>query len=462
VERWVFDHAGELRCALRLGGLRNELLCKRAATGTFRRVLVLDAVRDLFIPAVFTADNRLLVAYSNIGRERVAVVTVDPETGEETGVLFEHPDYDVFGDDESDHIRFSAYRREISFAFYTTQRRTYRFFDSVSRRIIDALGERFPGHVIRLPSSSADERFFLVKVSGDRLAGEYYLYDVEKDTTTFLESDCPWLQERELAPKQPISFRARDGATVHGYLVLPVGLPARNLPLVVYPHGGPHWRDVWEMGRFREVQLLANRGFGVLLVNFRGSTGYGKTFLTEGFKENGLKVQDDITDGVNYVVSRGIADPARIAIIGGSYGGYAVLAGLAFTPELYACGVDLFGVSSFFTFLDALSRFTDMSVMYERVGHPERDRKLLKRTSPLFHVDSIRVPLLVAQGGRDPVVPRAESDQIVTALRRRGVPVTYIFHEDEGHGYFAQEDHWLELWRTIEVFLAEHLGEGSP
>ena len=138
------------------------------------------------------------------------------------------------------------------------------------------------------------------------------------------------------------------------------------------------------------------------------------------------------------------------------------MAGLAFTPELYACGVDLFGVSSFFTFLDALSRFTDMSVMYERVGHPERDRKLLKRTSPLFHVDSIRVPLLVAQGGRDPVVPRAESDQIVTALRRRGVPVTYIFHEDEGHGYFAQEDHWLELWRTIEVFLAEHLGEGSP
>jgi dipeptidyl aminopeptidase/acylaminoacyl peptidase len=307
-------------------------------------------------------------------------------------------------------------------------------------------------------SSSTDETRILVKVSGDRLAGEYYLYDALADSVAFLESDCPWLEPEHLAPKHAISFTARDGTTIHGYLVLPVGGPERDLPVVVYPHGGPHWRDAWEMGRFKEIQLLANRGYAVLLVNFRGSTGYGKTFLTSGFKQNGLTVQDDITDGVRYLISEGLADPARIAIIGGSYGGYAVLAGLAFTPELYACGVDLFGVSNFFTFLGVLSRFTDMSVMYERVGHPDHDRELLERTSPLFHADKIRAPLLMAHGGQDPTVNSAESDQMVEALEERGVPVSYIFYEDEGHGYFSMGDNWLKLWEAIEIFLVEHLG----
>lgn len=462
IEKWVFDHDGELRCVLREEGLQNSLLCRSPRKAAFRTVLAIDAVRDLLLPVGFSTDNRLLIAYSNLGRERIALVTVDPETGQETGLLFEDPRYDLFGDDESDHVRFSNSHGELSYAFYTTWRRTYRFFDTHTEGVIRVLEDRFPDHVIRLVSASADESSYLVKVSGDRLAGEYYLFDVESSTTTFLDSDCPWLREEELAPKRPIEFRVRDGTTVHGYLVLPPGRAATNIPLVVYPHGGPQWRDVWEMGRFREVQLLANRGYGVLLVNFRGSTGFGKTFLTEGFKENGLTVQDDITDGVRHLVSEGIADPSRIAIIGGSYGGFAVLAGLAFTPDLYACGVDLFGVSNFFTFLDALSHFTDMSVMYERVGHPERDKDLLTRTSPLFHVDNIRVPVLVAQGGRDPVVNRAESDQIVAALQLRGVPVTYVFHEDEGHGYFSRGDNWLELWRSIEGFLASHLGEKGP
>ncbi len=250
---------------------------------------------------------------------------------------------------------------------------------------------------------------------------------------------------------------ARDGTAVHGYLVLPPGRPARDLPVIVYPHGGPHWRDVWEMGRFREIQLLANRGYAVLQVNFRGSTGYGKSYLTAGFKQNGLAVQNDLTDGVRHLISEGIADPSRIAIIGGSYGGYAVLAGLAFTPELYACGVSLFGVSSFFTFLEALAQWTDMSVHYERIGHPIRDRELLTRTSPLLHVENIRVPILIAQGGRDPIVNPEESDQMVAALREQNVPVEYIYHAEEGHGYFSRHDNWLDLWRAIEAFLAEHL-----
>lgn len=461
IDNWVFDNLGQLRSAMKTHGLLKELLYRKSDSDSFRTVLQIDASRELFIPLAFTSDDAHLFAYSNIRRERVALVVMNPETGRETKVLYEDPQYDLFGDDEADSVSFSTQRRELSYAFYTTERRTYRFFDSWSRRIVSALQSQFPGQVIRLLSSSIDETKILVKVSGDRLAGEYYLYDATADKVTFLESDCPWLEAEHLAPKQAITFAARDGTTIHGYLVLPVGVKDKNLPLVVYPHGGPHWRDVWEMGRFKEIQLLANRGYAVLQVNFRGSTGYGKTFLTSGFKQNGLIVQNDITDGVRYLVSEGVADPTRVAIIGGSYGGYAVLAGLAFTPELYACGVDLFGVSNFFTFLDALSRFTDMSVMYEQVGHPVDDRELLERTSPLFHADSIRAPLLMAHGGQDPIVSSVESEQMVEALESRGIPVRYIFYEDEGHGYFSHGDNWLRLWQAIEEFLGEHLGTGN-
>jgi len=459
IDNWVFDNSGRLRAAMRTDGLVMELIHRRTESDSFRSVLQADAAREQFIPLGFTPDGANVIAYSNLNRERVALVVVDAETGMETEVLYEHPTYDLFGDDETDFVSFSPNSQEISYAFFTTERRTYHFFDSWSRRTVTRLQSRFPGHVIRLLSTSTDQSRILVKVSGDRLAGEYYLYDAPADNLVFLESDCPWLDPEQLAPKNAISFTARDGTTIHGYLVLPIGVPDRNLPLVVCPHGGPQWRDVWEMGRFREIQLLANRGYAVLLVNFRGSTGYGKTFLTSGFKQNGLTVQNDITDGVRYLISEGVADPARIAIIGGSYGGYAVLAGMAFTPELYACGVDLFGVSNFFTFLDALSQFIDMSVMYERIGHPVHDRELLESTSPLFSADKIRAPLLIAHGGLDPTVNSAESDQMVEALEARGVPVTYIFHEDEGHGYFSQGDHWLRLWQSIETFLAENLGQ---
>ena len=244
---------------------------------------------------------------------------------------------------------------------------------------------------------------------------------------------------------------------MHAYLTLPKGAKAKNLPLIVKPHGGPWARDVW--GFNPEVQFLANRGIGVLQVNFRGSTGYGKAFWEAGFKQWGRRMQDDITDSVRRLVRQGIADPERVGIYGASYGGYAVLAGLAFTPDLYACGVDYVGVSNIFTLLDSLPPYWELGrkMMYEMVGDPVKDKKLLTDISPVFHADKIRAPLLVAQGANDPRVKKAEFDQIVEALKENGIDVQYLLKANEGHG-FANEENRFDFYRSMEIFLNKHLG----
>jgi dipeptidyl aminopeptidase/acylaminoacyl peptidase len=245
--------------------------------------------------------------------------------------------------------------------------------------------------------------------------------------------------------------------TIHGYLTLPKGFKAKNLPVVINPHGGPWSRDTW--GFIPEVQFLANRGYAVLQMNFRTSTGYGRKFWEAGFKQNGLAIQDDITDGVKWLIDQKIADPERVGIMGGSYGGYCTLAGLAFTPDLYACGVDYVGISSWFTILEGIPPYWEpmKEMFYEMVGHPEKDKELLERTSPLFHADKIKVPLFVAQGANDPRVNKIESDQIVEAVKKRGIEIEYMVKDNEGHG-FRNEENRFDFYRAVEKFLARHLG----
>jgi dipeptidyl aminopeptidase/acylaminoacyl peptidase len=256
---------------------------------------------------------------------------------------------------------------------------------------------------------------------------------------------------------KPVKYTSRDGLTIHGYLTLPKGSNGKNLPIVVNPHGGPWARDSW--GYSSQVQFLANRGFGVFQMNFRGSTGYGREFWELSFKEWGKSMQDDITDGVKWLIDEGIADPKRIAIYGASYGGYATLAGLAFTPDLYACGVDYVGVSNIFTLLETLPPYWELGrqMMYEMIGNPETEKDILEAASPIFHVDSIKVPLFVAQGANDPRVKQAESDQIVEALRSRSVEVPYMLKEDEGHGFYNEENQF-DFYRAMEKFLKKHIG----
>tara|TARA_B100000676_G_scaffold127101_1_gene126223 strand:+ start:1 stop:777 length:777 start_codon:yes stop_codon:yes gene_type:complete len=254
----------------------------------------------------------------------------------------------------------------------------------------------------------------------------------------------------------PIKYTARDGLTIHGYLTLPKGKEHKNLPVIINPHGGPWARDYW--GFNPEIQYFANKGYAVFQMNFRGSVGYGRDFWECSFKEWGKSMQDDITDGVNWLIEQGIADKDKIAIYGASYGGYATLAGLAFTPDLYACGVDYVGVSNIFTLLETLPPYWELGrqMMYEMIGNPDTEKELLTAASPLFHVDKIKAPLFIAQGANDPRVKKSESDQIVEALKKRGIDVPYLVKDNEGHG-FANEENRFEFYRKMGDFLDLHL-----
>ena len=271
----------------------------------------------------------------------------------------------------------------------------------------------------------------------------------------------PWIDENEMAPVLPIEYKSRDGLTIQGYLTLPKGYTkktAKNLPVVVNPHGGPWARDGW--GFNPEIQFLANRGYAVLQMNFRGSTGYGREFFEASFKKWGREMQDDITDGTNWLIEQGIADPKRIAIYGGSYGGYATLMGLVKEPDLYACGVDYVGVSNMFTFMKTIPPYWEpmLEMMYEMVGNPTADSLMLREVSPVFHVDKITAPLFVAQGRNDPRVNVDESDQIVKALEENGVTVEYLVKDDEGHG-FRNEENRFDFYRAMEAFLNKQMGK---
>ena len=446
---WGTDHRGKLRLAETSEGLKTRVLFREKETGPFKPVLTVD-YRDDFSPAFFTFDDRQLYAVSNLGRDKAAVVRFDPQRGKEVEVLYERPDVDIAG------LSYSRKRKVLLAAFFTTWKTERKFFDKEIERYFERVSAKLKGYEVRFVDSSKNEDLYIVRTASDRSLGSYYLYDTRTDQLTKLADISPWLKENELAPMQPVSYEARDGLNINGYLTLPNGVKPEKLPVVILPHGGPQVRDDW--GYDPEVQFLANRGYGVLQINYRGSTGYGKGFEQAGFKQWGLKMQDDLSDGVKYLVQRGIADPRRVAIYGGSYGGYAALAGLAFTPDLYACGIDYVGVSNLLTFLKTIPPYWKpmLQMEYAEIGDPIKDRKQLEATSPVFHADRIRSPLMVVQGAKDPRVNINESDQIVKALRKRGVAVTYLVKQNEGHG-FSNEENRFEFYTAMEKFLSRYL-----
>jgi len=449
IASWTADHQGNIRVATTTDGVNTSLLYRKTENDPWRSVITTN-FKESFAPQFFTFDNKALFGISNIGRDKVAVVEFDPESGKETAVRFERADVDVSG------LNFSKKRKVLTSATYTTWKEERHFFDPISKELYETLARNLPGYDVYVVSSNREEDTFIVRTISDRSLGAFYLYDTRSGALTKIADRNPWLKEADLAEMKAIEYTARDGLGIHGYLTLPRGAAARSLPIVVHPHGGPWHRDVW--GFDPVLQFLANRGFGILQMNFRGSTGYGRKFWEAGFRQWGQRMQDDITDGVQWLINRGIADPKRIAIYGGSYGGYAVLAGLTKTPDLYAAGVDFVGVSNIFTFLNTIPPYWKpyLDMMYEMVGHPETDRALLQKNSPALNADKIKAPLFVAQGAKDPRVNINESDQIVDALKKRGIDVEYMVREDEGHG-FKNEENRFAFYEAMEKFLEKHL-----
>lgn len=448
ITAWITDHAGRIRLAIATDGVNNSILHRLDDDSAFETVITTN-FRQHISPLFFDFDNKLLFAASNINRDKSAIVRLDPATAKEESLIFEHPEVDVAG------LDWSRKRKVYTEVQFVTWKRERKFFDAEMQAIYADLERQLPGYEIDLQSSNKNETLFVVAAWSDRTQGVRYLYDAAAKALTKLAEIAPWLDENELAEMRPITYQARDGLTIHGYLTLPRG-GGKNLPLIVNAHGGPWARDAW--GYDPEVQFLVNRGYAVLQVNFRGSTGYGRKFWEASFKEWGRTMQDDVTDGVKYAIAQGIADPKRIAIYGGSYGGYCTLAGLAFTPELYACGVDYVGVSNLFTFLKTIPPYWKpmLDMLYEMVGNPETDKDLLAAASPALHADNIRAPLLIAQGAQDPRVNIEESNQMVAALKKHHIDVEYLVKDNEGHG-FHNEENRFEFYEAMERFLEKHL-----
>lgn len=352
--------------------------------------------------------------------------------------------------------------RKMVLTAYTDDKTRYYWKDDKRKAIYEHLVKEFPGREIGFSSSTADYSKFLVSVSGDKYASESWFYDVETKELIHQYTPRPDLKkvEEHLAEMKPVRYPSSDGLEIPAYLTLPVGVEAKNLPTVVLVHGGPKGpRDYWGFNAF--VQFLANRGYAVLQPNFRASGGYGKNFMNAGDLQWGKLMQDDITWGVKYLIDEGIANENKVAIMGGSYGGYATLAGLAFTPDVYACGVDIVGPSNIFTLLESVPAYWEAgrAFLYGMVGDPntEEGKKRIKEASPLFSADKITKPLLVVQGANDPRVKKAEADQIVVALREKGHEVSYLLAEDEGHG-FRKPINNMAMFAEIERFLAPILG----
>lgn len=399
-------------------------------------------------PKGFTRDGTGLYLVDSREQNAARLVRMDLATCETT-VLAQDPHYDV------GPTLTHPDTREVQAVGFVRERLQWEVLDRSIEADFEAIAGLQPGD-FAVYDRTVDDQVWLVGFTYDAGPVSYYAFDRAKRQERFLFSNRPELADAVLAPMEPIGFTARDGLTVHGYLTRPVE-DGPDLPMVLNVHGGPWHRDTW--GYDPEAQWFANRGYACLQVNFRGSTGYGKDFLNAGDREWGGRMHDDLIDAVQWAVERRIADPKRVAIYGGSYGGYAALVGATFTPNAFACAVDIVGPSNLITFIQTVPPYWEsfLQMLYDRVGHPERDAEFLRERSPLFHVNDIGIPMLIAQGANDPRVKQAESEQIVEAMKQNGIAHEYMLFPDEGHGFVKPENR-LKFYAAAEKFLAKYLG----
>jgi dipeptidyl aminopeptidase/acylaminoacyl peptidase len=455
ITEWMTDHEGRLRIAIKtIEGVNHHIMYRASEQEPFQTVVKTN-FKESLDPLLFDfEDDNMVFCLSNIGRDRSEIVRYDFSKGVEVGdPIFSHEEVDAGS------LMYSRKRKVLTGVTYTTWKRQMTFFDEQRRQLQERLESALPGYEIVLTGSNKAEDKFMVRTFSDRSLGSYFIYDLNTDELKKITDVSPWLEEADMSEMKPVSFKARDGLTIHGYLTLPKSANGKRLPIIINPHGGPWVRDSW--GYNPEVQLLASRGYGVFQINYRGSTGYGKDFWMKGFKQWGRDMQHDLTDGVHWLIEQGIADPEHIAIYGASYGGYATLAGITFTPDLYTCAVDYVGVSNLFTFMETIPPYWKpyLDMLYEMVGHPEQDKEQLEASSPVYHIDKIKAPLFVVQGANDPRVKIDESDQIVRSMRARGIDVPYMVKYNEGHG-FANEENRFEFYQAMLGFLAKHIKVG--
>jgi dipeptidyl aminopeptidase/acylaminoacyl peptidase len=449
VIEWAADASLKVRAAIATAKDDGfDLRVRRTAGADWETVLHCPPDEEVGVEG-FSADGRTLYLRTNHDANANRLLAMDLATLKET-VIAEDPQYDV------SEVFAHPRTRVIQAVAFERDRLEWQVLDKSLTADFKALAAVRAGDFSFLSRDLADRTWLVAYVTDDGPV-YYYSYDRASKAATLLFSSRPKLEGLPLAKMQPISFAARDGLEIHGYLTLPVGVEPKNLPAVLLVHGGPWARDTWGFNGW--AQWLANRGYAVLQVNYRGSEGYGKKFLNAGNREWGGKMHDDLIDAVEWLKARGIADPSRIAIMGGSYGGYATLVGMSFTPKVFACGVDLVGPSNLVTLMKTVPPYWKpiMNIFRHRVGDLETEQAFLESRSPLTRADQIVRPLLIGQGANDPRVKQSESDQIVQSMRRRGKEVRYWVYADEGHG-FARPENRLHFFAVSEKFLAHWLG----
>jgi dipeptidyl aminopeptidase/acylaminoacyl peptidase len=446
---WTADARFRIRAAVATRPDGSSELLVRTAPGKTWRTLRQWSAEEEGEPVLFTEDGKTLYVTDNHKADTIRLLKLDVVSAEQE-VVASDPQYDVAG------VLAHPTKHVVQAVSFNKDKVVWKVLDPDIAPDFAALAKLRPGQ-FKVVSRDLPDQHWLAAYTTDNGPIYYYTYDRTTRKGRFLFSHQPKLERLPLAPMQPISFKARDGLTIHGYLTVPVGVAAKNLPTVLLVHGGPWARDSW--GFSSMVQWLANRGYAVLQVNYRGSTGYGKKFLNSGNREWAGKMHDDLIDGVNWLVKKGVANPKKIAIVGGSYGGYATLVGLSFTPDVFACGVDIVGPSNLVSLLKTIPPYWGpmKGLFTKRVGDLEKEPDFLKSRSPLFRVDKIKAPLLIGQGANDPRVKQAESDQIYNALKKAGRPVEYVIYKDEGHG-FARPENRLHFYAIAEAFLARYLG----
>lgn len=453
VQSWILDHDGAVRGAYSIKGITGKFLYKEANEEEFRVIKEFNVDDENITPLGFAFDNKTMYVSSNVGRDKGALYTYDPIKDKLGDLVFAHDEVDVSG------LMMSRKQKKLLGVSYFYEYPEVAYFDKDFATLMTSLEGAFPEKRVAITSLSKDEMLNIVYVSNDNDPGVYYLFNRKNNNLRALVPTMQWLEPKKMSPMKPIKFTSRDGLTIHGYLTVPKDAKGK-VPLIVNPHGGPYGvRDFW--GFNPEHQFFASRGYATVQVNFRGSGGYGLAFQKAGYGGKwGAEMQDDLTDAVKYLVKEGIVDPDRVCIYGASYGGYATMAGLTFTPELYKCGINYVGVTDVALLFESMPKHWEpqKELLKTRIGDPD-DEALMKRMSPLAHVDKIKAPLMIVQGARDPRVVKQHATDLRDALEDRGIELSddeWIMKKNEGHG-FRKEENRLELYTKIEKFLAKHL-----
>lgn len=461
IDDYMFDKDGNLRGYTVLeNGLTTKTYYKDLQTGKFNLLKSTDWKDTFYIIGLNDHSKNKDEAYvvTNLDSDKSRIVLYDLKKNALIREVYSNPVFDV----NSISVAGKNRNYELDYISYDGIKNETVPVSKFYKEIDDQLKAEFKDKQFSIVSSDDNNEKLLVYVGSDKLYGAYYEYDTKNKKISLLYNLMPQLKEEDMAEMRPIEFKSRDGLTIHGYITLPkAALEGKKVPLIVNPHGGPQGiRDQW--GFNPETQLFASRGYATLQVNFRISGGYGKEFQKSGYKQIGRKAMDDVEDGVKYAIEQGWIDKDKIAIYGGSHGGYATLMGLLKTPDLYACGVDYVGVSNIFTFFDSFPEYWKpykemVKQIWYDLDNPE-EAKIAKEVSPVFQIDKIRKPLFVVQGANDPRVNINESDQIVKAMRAKGFEVPYLVKYDEGHG-FGKEPNRLELYKYMLGFFAENFNK---